>query len=71
VKVRGRGGTALQPGIDLLERAPDFPPDGPLLVITDGDCDRLRLHRDHAILLPEGKRLPFVPGPHGRVFRLR
>ena len=25
----------LQPGIDLLERADDFPNDGPILVITD------------------------------------
>ncbi len=33
VKVKGRGGTILQPGIDLLERAEDFPQDGPLLII--------------------------------------
>jgi predicted metal-dependent peptidase len=39
VRVRGRGGTVLQPGVTLLERAPDFPPDGPILVITDGACD--------------------------------
>ena len=39
VRVRGRGGTVLQPGIDLLERRRDFPDDGPLLVITDGWCD--------------------------------
>jgi predicted metal-dependent peptidase len=38
VKVRGRGGTVLQPGIDLLERAADFPESGPILVITDGWC---------------------------------
>jgi hypothetical protein len=25
-RVRGRGGTVLQPAIDLLERAVDFPP---------------------------------------------
>ena len=35
VKVRGRGGTVLQPGVDLLERADDFPTDAPILVITD------------------------------------
>ncbi len=35
VKVKGRGGTILQPAIDLLERAEDFPTDGPLLIITD------------------------------------
>lgn len=29
VRVHGRGGTALQPGIDLLHRADDFPPGAP------------------------------------------
>ncbi len=69
VKVKGRGGTVLQPAVDLLERADDFPPDGPLLVITDGFCDRLRVRREHAFLIPEGRSLPFVP--KGKVFRLR
>ncbi len=68
VRVRGRGGTVLQPGIDLLERAEDFPKDGPLLVITDGACDRLHIRREHAFLLPEGRHLPFVP--KGQVFRV-
>ena len=66
VKVKGRGGTVLQPGIDLLEHAEDFPKDGPLLVITDGWCDRVHLHREHAFLMPEGKHLPFIP--RGEVF---
>jgi predicted metal-dependent peptidase len=70
VRVRGRGGTVLQPGIDLLERAEDFPKSGPVLVITDGWCDRFRVPRDHAILLPQGSHLPFVPGPRAKVFRL-
>jgi hypothetical protein len=61
VRVRGRGGTVLQPGIDFLERAADFPKDGPILIITDGLCDRFRSGRDHAILAPAGARLPFVP----------
>ncbi len=70
VQVRGRGGTILQPGIDLLEAAEDFPPAGPLLIITDGYCeDRLHIRRDHAYLLPEGRHLPFVP--RGPVFRIR
>lgn len=30
VRVRGRGGTVLQPGVDLLESAEDFPEDGPI-----------------------------------------
>lgn len=69
VKVRGRGGTILQPGIDLLEEADDFPKKGPLLIITDGFCDKLRIKREHAFLVPEGRHLPFVPV--GKVFRVR
>ena len=68
VKVRGRGGTVLQPGIDLLERADDFPRDAPILVITDADCDVVRIRREHAYLVPEGARLPFTP--RGPVFRM-
>jgi predicted metal-dependent peptidase len=67
VRVRGRGGTVLQPGVDLLESARDFPADGPLLVITDGWCDRVRVRREHAYLIPAGAVLPFVP--RGPVFR--
>ncbi|MEV6300718.1 hypothetical protein AB0M02_15020 [Actinoplanes sp. NPDC051861] len=69
VRVRGRGGTVLQPAIDLLEHAADFPPAGPILVITDGECDVLRIRRAHAFLVPRGKRLPFPP--RGPVFSLR
>jgi predicted metal-dependent peptidase len=69
VKIRGRGGTILQPGIDLLERAEDFPQSGPLLIITDGCCDKLHIRREHAFLLPAGNHLPFVP--KGPVFRLK
>lgn len=69
VQVKGRGGTVLQPGIDLLERATDFPPDGPILVITDGFCDQFRIRRPHAILLPAHRLLPFPP--KGPVFRIR
>lgn len=68
VKVKGRGGTILQPGIDLLERAPDFK-EGPILVITDGDCDRVTIRREHAFLLPQGRSLPFVP--RGSVFYVK
>jgi predicted metal-dependent peptidase len=69
VKVRGRGGTILQPGVDLLEGAKDFPEKGPILIITDGQCDRLVIKREHAFLLPVGRDLPFVP--RGQVFRIR
>jgi len=68
VQVKGRGGTILQPAIDLLQDAKDFPPDGPLLVITDGRCDRLQIRRNHAILTPKGAQLPFAP--KGPVFRM-
>jgi predicted metal-dependent peptidase len=68
VRVRGRGGTVLQPGIDLLERATDFPQTGPILVITDGECDKFRIARNHAILIPSAARLPFIPS--GPVFRM-
>ncbi|MEU6534694.1 hypothetical protein [Streptomyces sp. NPDC047000] len=69
VRVRGRGGTVLQPGIDLLHRADDFPPGAPVLVITDAWCDVLRVRREHAYLIPEGGRLPFTP--RGPVFKVR
>ncbi|MET7984447.1 hypothetical protein [Streptomyces sp. NPDC005281] len=68
VRVHGRGGTVLQPGIDLLHRADDFPPGAPVLVITDGYCDVLRVRREHAYLVPHGARLPFTA--RGPVFRV-
>ncbi|OKL50860.1 vWA domain-containing protein [Buchananella hordeovulneris] len=69
VELKGRGGTILQPGIDLLERAADFPKNGPVLIITDGLCDQVQVRRDHAFLLPPGARLPFPP--RGEVFEMR
>lgn len=63
-QIKGRGGTVLQPAINLLEKAEDFPDNAPILVITDGWCDKLRVRRDHAYLLPKGNSLPFSPkGP--------
>lgn len=60
VEVKGRGGTKLQPGIDLLETAKDFPKTGPILIITDGEIEgNLSVHRKHAYLLPKGRHLPF------------
>ncbi|MCF8168718.1 MAG: hypothetical protein K9J77_08925, partial [Rhodoferax sp.] len=68
--VRGRGGTMLQPGLDLLRDLAargEFPKTGPLLIITDGYCeDQLSTQMDHAFLLQEGRRLPFRP--RGEVF---
>ena len=70
VKVKGRGGTILQPGVDLLDSAEDFPDDAPILIITDGYCDKVALRgREHAFLVPQGATLPFVP--KGKVFRMR
>jgi predicted metal-dependent peptidase len=69
VRVHGRGGTVLQPGIDLLHRADDFPRGAPILIITDGWCDVLRVRREHAYLIPQNARLPFTA--RGPVFRVR
>ncbi len=69
VKVKGRGGTVLQPAINLLEKAEDFPKDGPILIITDGYCDKLKINHEHAYLIPQGHHLPFVP--RGKVFRMK
>ena len=67
VEVKGRGGTVLQPGVDLLESAKDFPKDGPILIITDAWIeDSLTVSREHAFLIPRGHRLPFRP--KGEVF---
>jgi predicted metal-dependent peptidase len=68
MKVKGRGGTVLQPGIDLLKKADDFPESAPIMVVTDGWCDKFKVGRDHAILVPAGTKLPFVPT--GAVFRI-
>lgn len=68
VKVEGRGGTIIQSGIDLLESVKDFPKDGPILIITDGEIENnLRIYRKHAFLIPKGKNLPFKA--RGEVFR--
>lgn len=62
IKVRGGGGTVLQPAIDLLERAKDFPDDAPILILTDGFFEStLKVSRDHAYLVPRKVFLPFVP----------
>lgn len=67
VKVIGRGGTRLQPAISLLQRAKDFPKNGPILIITDGEIeDHLDIKNEHAYLLPVGCRLPFKA--RGEVF---
>jgi predicted metal-dependent peptidase len=71
VKVKGRGGTILQPGIEMLLNAEDFPKDAPILLITDGYCENRLVFggREHAFLMPESGRLPFLP--KGKVFRMK
>ncbi len=70
VEVTGRGGTRLQPAVDLLEKAKDFPPDAPILIITDGGIEPdLRIRREHAFLIPYGSHLPFRA--RGEVFCFR
>lgn len=67
VMVKGRGGTVIQPAVDLLENAKDFPKSAPILVITDGYIERdLKIHHEHAFLIPNGNYLPFRP--KGKVF---
>lgn len=67
VEVKGRGGTVIQPAVDLLESAEDFPKNAPILIITDGYIeDDLMIRRDHAFLIPKGNRLPFRA--RGKVF---
>lgn len=67
VIVKGRGGTALQPAVDLLVNAKDFPKSGPILIITDAGIEPdLTVRREYAFLIPDGARLPFRP--KGKVF---
>ena len=67
IAVKGRGGTVLTPAARLLENAEDFPKDGPVLIITDGYIESdFRINREHAFLLPKGRRLPFKA--RGKIF---
>lgn len=67
VQVKGRGGTVIQPAVDLLEKAKDFPKNAPILIITDGYIENnLVIHHEHAFLIPKGNRLPFRAS--GKVF---
>ncbi len=61
VKIRGRGGTVLQPAVTLLENAADFPKDGPILIITDGYCDPRNLSNIKQLDLSGPQTLP-IPG---------
>ena len=60
-EIKGRGGTVLQDGVDFVARL-GLPEATPLLVITDGLCDPLRVARPHAFL---------VAGRHGTAVQAR
>ena len=60
VVVKGRGGTILQPAVNLLEKAKDFSKKAPILIITDGYIESdLSINSEHAFLIPRGSALPF------------
>lgn len=70
VMVKGRGGTQLQPAINYLENAQDFPDDAPILILTDGWIEEdLSVKREHAYLVPNRLYLPFMP--KGKVFEFK
>jgi predicted metal-dependent peptidase len=70
VQVKGRGGTVLQPAINLLENARDFPDGAPILVLSDGYFEEdLLIQREHAFLVPRRAWLPFIP--KGPVFEFK
>ena len=60
IKVQGRGGTQLQPAVELFEELLDFPADAPLLILTDGFTDVFHVKRTHAFVLPKGRQMPFA-----------
>lgn len=50
--LKGRGGTTLQPAVDLLQTSGSLPPRTPLLIITDGAIEKyLHITIPHAFLL--------------------
>jgi hypothetical protein len=69
VRVRGRGGTVLQPGIRLLETGRGLPARRADPGHHGRAVRRGPVRREHAFLVPERTRLPFTP--RGPVFRLR
>ncbi len=70
VKVHGRGGTVLQPAIDLLERAADFPPKMGLFSSSPTVHVTASRHPPRTCFPhPKASRLPFIP--RGPVFRIQ
>jgi len=55
VEVHGRGGTTLQPGLDLLDTLDDLPRDAPVMIITDGAYEQeLKTAREHCYVMAPG-----------------
>lgn len=51
VEVQGRGGTYLQPAVNLLLSDAEFPDDAPILILTDGFFEEtLEVRRKHAFV---------------------
>lgn len=70
IGVKGRGGTVLQPAINLLENSKDFPDNAPILVLSDGFFESdLEIKREHAFLVPSKAHLPCVV--RGEVFEFK
>ena len=49
----------LQPAVQLLDDARDFPGDAPILLISGMPPDRVSTQRTHAWLIPDASRLPY------------
>ncbi|MEI6233555.1 MAG: hypothetical protein WCT04_10915 [Planctomycetota bacterium] len=58
-QLSARGQSTIQPAIELLDKARDFPEDAPMLLLTAVPCDRVKTHRIHAYLIPEDGRLTY------------
>ena len=58
-RISERSAACIQPAIELLDKARDFPEDAPILVLTGVPCDRIKTQRTHAYLIPEGGRLTY------------
>jgi predicted metal-dependent peptidase len=73
--IKGRGGTVLQPAVNFLVSRPDFPPQAPVMVITDGWCEEeVYCPREHCFVLPrkswkEGGRALRTNAPVFRVLK--
>ncbi len=63
--VSQRANSTIQPAIDLLDTARDFPDDAPILILTAVPCDRIKTNRTHAYLIPEDGRLTYHNGCDG------